>query len=92
MQYEYSVDRNTQNMNDELIDLSQKAKRESYTRNKQHRNKCRKIYFVDGYRFDADEKNNTMTHFNFKKTNGKKKHFSCGGYGGRCSMCSFKNF
>jgi ferredoxin len=29
-----------------------------------------------------------MTHFNFKKTTGLKKKYSCGGYGGRCSMCS----
>jgi hypothetical protein len=29
-----------------------------------------------------------MSRFNFKKTNGRKKKYSCGGYGGRCSMCS----
>ena len=27
------------------------------------------------------------THFNFKKTTGHKKQFSCGGYGGRCRGC-----
>ena len=25
--------------------------------------------------------------FNFKKTNGKKMKFSCGGYGGKCGCC-----
>lgn len=29
-----------------------------------------------------------MIRFNFKKTTSKKKKYSCGGYGGKCSMCS----
>ena len=34
-----------------------------------------------------NEKDETYQKFNFKKTNSKKKRYSCGGYGGKCSNC-----
>ena len=53
----------------------------------QHKIKALSAYYLIDLRFDTNEKDKTLTHFNFKKTNGHKKKYSCGGYGGKCSMC-----
>lgn len=38
---------------------------------------------------EMSEKNaKFLNNFNFKKTTAFKRMYSCGGYGGKCSMCS----
>lgn len=45
------------------------------------------MYALIDYQFNTNPKDKALTHFNFKKTNGKKYKYSCKGYGGKCSMC-----
>lgn len=84
---EYTTDRNNEDCNIELIE-QKKGVRESYTKNRDHKAKQKIKYYLCDYRFDTNLKDKSLTHFNFKKTTGRKYKYSCGGYGGRCSMCS----
>lgn len=75
------------NVNDNICNWDQKIKRESYNANRDHKAKCLKKYTLLDYCFNTSEKEECFTHFNFKKTNARKKKYSCSGYGGKCSQC-----
>lgn len=75
------------NMNDNICNWDQKIKRKSYNANRDHKAKCLKKYSVFDYYCMTNEKDVCYTHFNFKKTNARKKKYSCGGYGGKCAGC-----
>lgn len=87
---------NIKNLNEDIE--IKKAVRDSYIRNGQHKKFERKQYILmDQWKITTfktiDGKlvvqpNDTYSKFNFKKTNAKKYHYSCGGYGGKCSMCA----
>ena len=75
------------NVNDNICNWDQKIKRMSYNTNRDHKAKCLNKYRVFDYYFNTNEKEKCFSHFNFKKTNARKKKFSCGGYGGKCAGC-----
>ena len=54
--------------------------------NMRHKKYALQKYTRLSEQFDCS-KDDTFCKFNFKKTNGRKKRFSCGGYGGTCPMC-----
>jgi hypothetical protein len=78
-----------------------KPVRDSFIKNGQHKKFERKQYIlmdqwmnskseiIDGK--SVVKPNETYEKFNFKKTTAKKYHYSCGGYGGKCSMCAINN-
>ena len=87
---------NLKNLNEDIE--IKKPVRDTYIKNGKHKKFERKHYIlmdhwksskseiIDGK--SVVEANETYTKFNFKKTNAKKYHYSCGGYGGKCSMCA----
>ena len=77
---------------EELANWSRKPIRYSYQKNKQHKiNSLHAYYLIDLHSHTSLMQNKvkqTLTKFNFKKTNAHKMKYSCGGYGGKCTMCS----
>ena len=85
-----------ENLNEDIE--IKKPVRDSYIKNGHHKKFSRKQYILmDQWMNSTSEivegksvvkPNETYEKFNFKKTNAKKYHYSCGGYGGKCSMCA----
>lgn len=89
MSEECTADRNVSNCNDRIANWDTKqSRRESYIENGKHKAKSQRAYYLYAEWESTNQKDTTLLGFNFKKTTGKKKKYSCGGYGGKCSMCS----
>lgn len=81
-----------QNINDDICRWDQKPARTHYNKNKNHKIKClEKFIDIDRSQYTYKE-SKAFTHFNFKKTNGRKYKYSCGGYGGKCYGCKNNDF
>lgn len=90
---------NITNLNEDIE--IKKPVRDSYIKNGQHKKLERKQYILmDQWKSSSSEiidgksvvkPNETYEKFNFKKTTANKYHYSCDGYGGKCSMCATNN-
>lgn len=75
------------NYNSHIIDWDRKPKSQIYDQNKHHKAKSMSTYYLIDLRYNTNSKDETLTRFNFKKTTGHKKKYSCTGYGGKCASC-----